>query len=214
MNDVAVSQDSSSVLKVLDWAYEKALTLNMPGTDNAYELAESYLKESGTLQDQINSLIRWQNAKSGAAGFSMNLGGLITLPVALPANFASVTFVQIRVVAAIAHMCGYDLKDDKVKTLVYASLVGNAVKDVLKEVGVQVTTKVSVKLIKTYLTREIINVINKAIGFRLLTQAGSKGIINAAKIVPFLGGLVAGTIDAYSTNYIGNTARDLFLPQE
>lgn len=58
MNDVAVSQDSSSVLKVLDWAYEKALTLNMPGTDNAYELAESYLKESGTLQDQINSLIR------------------------------------------------------------------------------------------------------------------------------------------------------------
>lgn len=214
MNDVAVSQDSSSVLKVLDWAYEKALTLNMPGTDNAYELAESYLKESGTLQDQINSLIRWQNAKSGAAGFSMNLGGLITLPVALPANFASVMFVQIRMVAAIAHMCGHDLKDDKVKTLVYASLVGNAVKDVLKEVGVQVTTKVSVKLIKTYLTRETIKAINKAIGFRLLTQAGSKGIINAAKIVPFLGGLVAGTIDAYSTNYIGNTARDLFLPQE
>lgn len=214
MNDVAVSQDSSSVLKVLDWAYEKALTLNMPGTDNAYALAESYLKESGTLQDQINSLIRWQNAKSGAAGFSMNLGGLITLPVALPANFASVMFVQIRMVAAIAHMCGHDLKDDKVKTLVYASLVGNAVKDVLKEVGVQVTTKLSVKLIKTYLTRETIKAINKAIGFRLLTQAGSKGIINAAKIVPFLGGLVAGTIDAYSTNYIGNTARDLFLPQE
>lgn len=214
MNDVAVSQDSSSVLKVLDWAYEKALTLNMPGTDNVYALAESYLKESGTLQDQINSLIRWQNAKSGAAGFSMNLGGLITLPVALPANFASVMFVQIRMVAAIAHMCGHDLKDDKVKTLVYASLVGNAVKDVLKEVGVQVTTKVSVKLIKTYLTRETIKTINRAVGFRLLTQAGSKGIINAAKIVPFLGGLVAGTIDAYSTNYIGNTARDLFLPQE
>lgn len=140
----------------------------------------------------------------------MNLGGLITLP----ANFVSVMFVQIRMVAAIAHMCSHDLKDDKVKTLVYASLVGNAVKDVLKEVGVQVTTKVSVKLIKTYLTREIINAINKAIGFRLLTQAGSKGIMNAAKIVPFLGGLVAGTIDAYSTNYIGNTARDLFLPQE
>lgn len=43
---------------MLDWAYEKALTIDILGTDNAYELAESYLKESGTLQDQINSLIR------------------------------------------------------------------------------------------------------------------------------------------------------------
>lgn len=203
----------SKVMQVLEWAYEKA-TSDLPGLDSAQELAASYLQEEGSLKEQINSLIRWQNAKSATSGFVTNLGGLITLPVAIPANFASVMFIQIRMIAAIAKMCGYDLRDDRVKTLVYVSLCGTAVKDLMKDVGVQLGTKLTASMIQKYVTAEMLKEINKAVGFRLLTKAGQTGVINLGKAVPFVGGLIAGAFDGFTTNVIGNTARDMFLNEK
>ncbi|CUJ06037.1 Uncharacterised protein [Achromobacter xylosoxidans] len=68
-------------------------------------------------------------------------------------------------IAAIAHLGGYDVKNDKVKTLVYACLVANSAKDILKDVGVAVGNKLALKF------------------------------------------------DAYTTNTIGNVARDTFTPK-
>lgn len=203
----------SKVMQVLEWAYEKA-TSDLPGLNSAQELAASYLQEEGSLKEQINSLIRWQNAKSATSGFVTNLGGLITLPVAIPANFASVMFIQIRMIAAIAKMCGYDLRDDRVKTLVYVSLCGTAVKDLMKDVGVQLGTKLTASMIQKYVTAEMLKEINKAVGFRLLTKAGQTGVINLGKAVPFVGGVIAGAFDGFTTNVIGNTACDMFLNEK
>ncbi|MBF0752194.1 MULTISPECIES: EcsC family protein [unclassified Pasteurella] len=203
----------SKMLQVLDWAYEKS-THGIMGLDSAQELAESYIQDNGSLEDKINSLIRWQNTKCATSGFLSGLGGIMTLPVAIPANVSSVLFVQIRMIAAIAHMCGRDLRDDKVKTLVYTCLCGSAIKDILKNAGIQVTNKLTTSMIQKYLTREVIKKINQAVGFRLITKAGEKGVINAMKIVPVVGGIVGATFDATTTNLIGNAARNLFLYQE
>lgn len=211
MSKQETSLTQSKMMELLDWAYDKATNVNIVGLDNAQELAQSYLNSSGDLESKINSLIRWQNTKSVTSGFVTNLGGLITMPVAIPANFASVIFIQIRMIAAIAHMCGHNLRDDKVKTLVYVSLCGSAVKDIFKDVGVQLGTKLTMSMVNKYLTGEVVKQINKAVGFRLVTIAGTKGTINVVKMVPFVGGLIAGTIDGISTNTIGNTARDMFL---
>lgn len=200
----------SLVMQALDWAYEKA-TSDIPGLDSAQELAASYLKEEGSLREQIDSLIRWQNAKSATSGFITNLGGLITLPVAIPANFVSVIYIQVRMIAAIAKMCGYDLKDDRVRTLVYVSLCGSAVKDLFKDIGVQFGTKLTAEMIKKYVSAEVLKAINKAVGFRLVTKVGEKGTINLTKAVPLVGGVIAGALDGFTTNVVGNTARDIFL---
>ena len=98
----------------------------MPGTETAEELAESYLRKNSPIEKAIDSLIRWQNAKGATSGFLTWLGGLITLPVAIPANIAFVMYVQIRMIATIAHMKGYDLKDDQVKTFVFVCLTEQA----------------------------------------------------------------------------------------
>lgn len=200
----------SLVMQALDWAYEKA-TSDIPGLDSAQELAASYLKEEGSLREQIDSLIRWQNAKSATSGFITNLGGVITMPVAIPANFVSVIYIQVRMIAAIAKMCGYDLKDDRVRTLVYVSLCGSAVKDLFKDIGVQFGTKLTAEMIKKYVSAEVLKAINKAVGFKLLTKAGEKGTINLTKTVPLVGGVIAGALDGFTTNVVGNTARDIFL---
>lgn len=99
----------SKMMQLLDWSYEKALN-GLPGTPDAFELADNYLRKHTTVEKSVNSLIRMQNTKAGTSGFLTGLGGIITLPVAIPANIASVVYVQMRMVAAIAVMGGYDLK--------------------------------------------------------------------------------------------------------
>lgn len=136
---------------------------------------------------------------------------MATIPVALPANIASTLYVQIRMIAAIAHMTGYDIRHDKVKTMVYLCLIGNGTGEVLKDFGVTASIKFTENFIKKKVTKKMLDEINKAVGFRLVTKAGTTGLINLTKLVPILGGVVSGTFDAITTNVVGNTARDLFL---
>ena len=166
----------NKVGKLLDWAYEKSVN-GLPGTDTAYELAENFMVKHGTTDKAIDSLVRWQNTKSATSGFLTGLGGLITLPVAIPTNIASVTYVQIRMIAAIAHMRGYDLKDDQVKTFVFVCLTGQSASDILKQAGIKAGTAFAKQAIKK-IPGEIIKSINKAVGFRLVTKFGEKGILN------------------------------------
>ncbi len=95
------------MMQLLDWSYEKALN-GLPGTPDAFELANSYLSKHSSVEKSVDALIRMQNTKATTSGFLTGLGGMITLPVAIPANMASVIYVQIRMVAAIAVMGGYD----------------------------------------------------------------------------------------------------------
>jgi hypothetical protein len=198
----------SKVSNVLDWTYEKAVN-GLPGTDTAEELAESYLKRNNSVEESIDSLIRWQNAKGATSGFLTGLGGLITLPVAIPANVASVMYVQIRMIAAIAHMRGYDLKDDQVKTFVFVCLTGQGAADILKRAGVRLGNAIAKEAIKK-IPGEVIKAINKAVGIRLVTKFGEKGIVNLGKAVPLVGGIIGGTVDGIGTNTIGKTAKRVF----
>jgi hypothetical protein len=119
------------IMKALDWAYYKALN-GIPGLDSAGKMAQKYMALDGTLHEKANSLIRSQNIKAGTSGFITGIGGLMTLPVAIPANLASILYIQIRMIAAIARLGGYDLREDKVKTMVFICLVGNVAKDMIQ----------------------------------------------------------------------------------
>ncbi len=199
----------SKMEQILSYAYDKAIN-GVPGLDSATELAECYRTDSNCVHSQCNSLIRWQNTKAGASGFVAGLGGFIIMPVALPANITSVLYIQIRMIAAIAHLAGYDLKDDKVKTMVYACLVGNGATEILKNAGVQIGKKVAINAVKNISGKVIID-INKAVGFRLVTKFGEKGFVNLGKMVPFIGGPIGLLFDATATNIVGNTARNIFV---
>ena len=137
------------MVQLLDWSYEKALN-GLPGTPDAFELADNYLRKHPTVEKSVDALIRMQNTKAGTAGFLTGLGGIITLPVAIPANIASVVYVQMRMVAAIAVMGGYDLKDHQVKTLVFVSLAGNGAVDILKQAGMRLVRKWQFQQLKKF----------------------------------------------------------------
>ena len=208
-NNEKVEITESTMQRALNFAYKKAVN-GVIGLDSAEELAKSYMNNNDSKIEQANSLIRWQNTKAGTSGFLTGLGGLILMPVTLPANITSVLYVQIRMIASIAHIAGYDVKDDKVKTLIFTCLVGNSAKELLKDVGIQVGKKVATNAIKN-ISGKVITQINQKVGFRLVTKFGEKGVINLGKAIPLLGGLIGGTVDVVSTNTVGNTARDIFI---
>lgn len=197
------------IMKALDYAYEKAIN-GVAGFDSAEEMAESYISTDVSSIDSCNSLIRWQNTKAGTSGFLTGLGGLLTMPVAIPANLASVMYVQIRMIASIAYIGGYDLKDDRVKSFVYVAMAGNGAKDILKDIGIVVGRKLTEKMIMS-ISGKTITMINQKVGFRILTKFGEKGAVNLGKAIPLIGGVIGGAFDTVATNSIGNIARGIFI---
>ena len=54
--------------------------------------------------------------------------------------------------------------------------------------------------------------INKSVGFRLVTKFGTKGVVNLAKFVPPVGGLVGRTFDGMTCYVAGQAADRVFRP--
>lgn len=203
--------DLIKVSELLDWGYEKATKGGM-GIESAYTLAEEYREKYG-VERGIDKLITVQITKCGTSGFLSGLGGIMTLPIAVPANVSSVIFIQLRMIAAIAHLRGYDLKSDEVRTFVYTSLTGQAAADILKSAGIKVGNKISVNLIKK-IPGEVIKRINRAVGMRLVTKFGETGVVNLGKMVPLVGGMIGGAFDVGSTKTIAKVAKVMFVQVE
>lgn len=168
--------------KALSMSYDKALS-GIAGMKGAEALAAEYMATGDDLEKQVDMLIRNQVIKCGASGFLTSLGGAITLPVALPANVLSVLYMQLQMIAAIAHMGGYDLQSDRVRTLVIACLCGNQLKEVLKQAGIKVGTTLTAKAIQR-LSAVLFNRINRTVTMRLLSRFGTKSAINLGKAIP------------------------------
>ena len=202
---------SEKGVKVLEWTYEKALN-GIPGVSESIdELVGPYIdKYNYDIEFALKRFIRNQKLKTTTSGFLTGLGGAITLPVTLPADFVSSLYIEVRMIAGIAKIRGYDLKDDQVKTLVYLCLVGNSIGDLLKDAGIQVGKNVTIKKLLPKISGAMLTKINKAVGFRLLTKNGSKGIINLNKLVPVIGGFVSGGYNYFETSAYAKIALKMF----
>lgn len=196
-------------LQLLDTLYEKCLNGIPRVSKPVSELADEYIKKYGRTDKAIDKLVRNQLSKNSLNGFVTSFGGFITMPVTLPANITSVIYVQMRMIAAIALIRGYDLRDDEVQTFVYSCLVGHAVADTFKSAGVQVSNKVALNAVNK-IPGKVLTKINQKIGFRFITRAGTKGTVNLTRVVPVVGAGVGATIDFSTTWVIAKRAKKVF----
>ena len=201
------------MVQVLDTAYVQVLN-GFGVFPSAESLAREYLeKNGGNPERAANDLIAWQMTKAATSGFLTNLGGIATLPVTLPANITSVIYIQLRMIAAIAVLGGYDVHSDKVKTLIYTSLLGAAAADILKDAGIRLGERLTAAAI-TRVTGAVAKRMATSAAARLLAKLGLSGAGNFARLVPIAGGLVAAGIDAGATKAIGAVAVRLFIAAE
>jgi len=204
---------ASTAQRILDDTYTKVL--NGFGIFSPVDqLAREYLADNDhNARHAARDLVRWQTAKAATSGFVTNLGGLATLPIAIPANISSVLYIQVRMIAAIAIMAGYDVNSDKVRTLIFASLLGSAATDALKDVGIKFGEQLARSAINK-MSAAAIKRLSGGVATRLAGKLGLVGTTQLAKLVPVAGGIVGGAIDAASTKAIGAVAMKLFLPED
>lgn len=197
------------MLETLNWAYTSTLT-GLPGQRTVYALVSDYLGKYDADAAE-RKLVQFQTTKAATAGFVTGLGGLITLPVAVPANVAAVILVQMRMIAAIALMHGYDLHEAKVKTFVYTTLTGSTAADLMKQSGLSFNAQLTANMIRK-IPAAALTKINHRVSLRLVTKFGTTGAINLGQMVPIAGGLLGGSIDTATTVGIARLAHRTFTP--
>lgn len=173
------------------------------------DVAEEHLARHGDVEKAIDRLIATHVRLTTGTGFLAGLGGLLTLPVTVPADFATLWLAQARLAGAIAHLRGYDVRSDEVRSVVLISLIGSSATEALAQAGVTIGTKSAVSAIQRVPGRVLIE-INKKVGFRLITKAGSKGVVNLTKLAPVAGGVIGGGINFASTRAVGTWAKRNF----
>lgn len=201
---------SADVLSnILDKIYNATLQ-GMPETKTCYDLAEEYLSKYSLPEDAIDNFVKWQVRKCTTSGFITSLGGIFTLPVAVPANLTTVWYIQLRMIATIAIISGFDPSDDEVQTLAYLCLTGASLAKICKDAGIQAGKQFAIGAIKK-IPVEIIHKINRLAMQRLVTKFGTTGVINLGKMVPLVGGVIGGSFDFVGTKTVAHKAKDVFF---
>jgi hypothetical protein len=179
---------------------------------SASKVAEQHLRACHNhKEDAINSIIVWSTAYASGTGFVTGLGSWVTLPLAIPTSLASSYALGANTAAAIAYLRGYDLNCDLVRTFILLALIGDSGVEILKTVGINLGTKATKTLISQIPCKVFIE-INKKVGFKLITKAEEKGVINMMKIAPLVGGLIGAGFDGTFVNQCGQAAQNIFTP--
>lgn len=175
----------------------------------AEHVAEEHLRHHKDRERAISRLIATHVRNTGVSGLVTGLGGLITLPAAIPADVTALYTNQVRMIAGVAHLRGYDVHSEEVRSIILLTVLGSAGTALAAEMGVTIGNKAALAMIRKVPGRVLID-INKKVGFRLFTKAGTKGVINLTKAVPLVGGVVGGGINATSTRTVGGFAKRNF----
>ncbi|MBP8921492.1 MAG: EcsC family protein [Micropruina sp.] len=192
--------------QILEFAIDGNMTI--PGAKDA---AARALQARGDHEAALDTLIRQHVGLAGAQGFLTNLGGLLTLPVALPANLAGLAVVQMRMIAGIAHLRGYDVDNRRVRSALTLTMLGED--EVRKRVS-------SGRLPSTPMGVATAPVFDPAlehmVSERVFTDLGAKMagkhvVVQVAKRIPLVGGGVGAAADGYFTYALGQYARREFV---
>ncbi len=210
-NTAIISQDD--IMKILDNCYEACLNGIPKVSDDVRIVADEYLNKYKNKETACKKMLDNQIIKCTTSGFITGFGGILTLPVSLPANITSVIYVQMRMIACAAYMGGYDLSSDETRTFIYACLAGVAVNGLIKQASLKFGVKFANVLIKK-IPGKVLTKINQKVGMRFITKFGTKGVINLGKMVPGVGAVIGGSLDFIETKVIANRAYKWFIEND
>ena len=152
---------------------------------SAQQVADIAIAEHLQPERAIDAIVRSHLLRGAAGGFITGVGGFITLPIALPANVLGFYLVATRMVAGIASVRGYDIRQPEVRSAILLALVGADSDDLLKKAGYSGGGRLA-NLAAQRLPGPALMALNKGVGFRLLSRFGKKSLD------PFRQGRAAG----------------------
>lgn len=219
--------DAGWLAQSLDFVWNKVVIgdTKFNPEKSCYQLAADYIDSGRTPEECARNFINWQTGKAGAAGFALGLPDFTAMPLTIPADLASVSYLQLRMIAVIGIMFGWEATSDQLRTVAFSCLLGTATGEAVRDVGVKASTRFGSRFIRNISGKSLkrvndffgvhnlfikgVNVGTKAGGKATASagaKAGSKGIVNLTKLVPLLGGIVGGGLNVVFTRQMGNLA--------
>lgn len=148
----------------------------------AVAVADEHRRHAPDTEAAIARLVQTHLRLAAASGFITGLGGIAALPVTLPAGISGLYIIAARMVVGIAHLRGYDVESEEVRSAVVVVLAGSATAEAAKKLG----AKAARRLVARALRR--------------------RGL----RFIPGLGGPVGGAVDAAACATIARYAMKVF----
>lgn len=165
----------------------------------ARDIAAKRLGERGDREAAVDALVNSHIALASAQGFLTSVGGLLTLPVGLPANIAGLAILHARMSAAIAHLRGYDVDDPRVRSAITLALIGEDEVRKLVKAGKLPTTPLAVATAPVFDT-ELHRTISERVLGQLAGRVGGKHLaVLVVRRIPLVGGGVGAAVDGLLT---------------
>lgn len=191
--------------QVSDAVFHKILDLAITGKgklSGAKVVANQHLEKAGDPEAAVKSVVNHHLALAGGQGFATNWGGFIVALAAIPANMAASSFVTARMVAAIAHLRGYELNDPRVRTAILMCMLGPSASKSLMAAGTLPTTPLGVATAPVF-DDKLDGTVAKTLFERAWSSVGGKRLgVTLGKRIPFVGGGVGAAVDAWGAHSV------------
>jgi hypothetical protein len=183
------------------------------GYPSAREIARRHLTRTRDVDLAIRDVIDQHVRLAGAQGFVANIGGVTTMAVTIPANLAGIGLLQVRMVATIQHLRGYDVNDPRVRTAALMTILGeDEVRAAIKR-GEFPGHPHDVAVASGDTDPALVERVGSHVTQALVTRVGGKhATLAVTKRIPVLGGAISAGVDAFSTYVVGRYANREFPP--
>lgn len=200
----------SAAGRVARAAFDKAVDGIGPLSAAAAYAEKRRAKAGGDTARAIKAIISDHTRLATVEGFATNIGGLVSMAVLVPANIVGIALIQSRMVAAIAHLRGYDLADPRVRTAVFAAMLGSKAVRELRSDN-RLPSRPRDIATGPPADPDMTNKISAAVTGEIMARAAGRSTAGfVTRRIPVLGGVVGGTTDGWTTRQIGKyAAREL-----
>ncbi|GAA5161600.1 EcsC family protein [Ornithinimicrobium tianjinense] len=187
--------------------------------DSVQQVVDKARAKRGTdVEKAIDEVVRDHVKLAGIGGFVTGFGGIVTLPVSLPANVVEFYALATRMVGSIARLRGYDVDTPGARAAIMLSLVGADADDLISKAGLSAASITGsgrlARMAMSRMPKAAAMMVNKAVAFRLLTSVGGKALSRLVRFVPVAGGIVGAGLDGFLMKRIADHARREFPPRD
>lgn len=171
------------------------------------------LQAKGEREAAIDSVVLQHIGLASAQGFLTSVGGLITLPVGLPANIAGLAVLGVRMIASIAHLRGYDVDDRRVRAALTMAMLGDDEIRRLIADGKLPTSPLAIATAPVFdaaLERRISERVMGSLAGRI---SGKHLMVVVVRRIPLVGGGVGTAVDGWLTFGLAAYAKREFIPR-
>jgi len=179
--------------------------------DSAAELGEAYKTDGhGTPRQRARRMIVVEARRGFVGGFATGLGGVLALPVTVPSALLINWIIQARMNAAIAYLFGHDINHPHVRERILATVLDSDTLADADDDSEQASEGLgwhTLKQLPGSAFTTLAGFAKKTLIKRGL-QSGVK--LAAPRMLPIVGGVLSGRVDANACRRAGERALRMF----